>query len=532
MRDRTVYLTSIVALSLSGCAGIGHDSGVIQVNPSPSTTIASSQSPKNEIAKAIPTIETVAFRFDADGQYTPDEADLLGLGNTPLSPSDRDGNDPLGLYPVTVPQFQVSDADYVIAQNQDIVTDAIVAGQTYTLAEIEEMALNNNPAIAAANATLSKAAGLRNQVGARPNPTLGYFGQQLADRNTDQHGVYLEQEFVRGNKLELNRAVLSHTSSAQRWEIETQRNRVLTDVRVRFYEAIAAQQQLDATRNFETVARRGVDVALDRQKAEEGTLIEVLQSKTLLSEITLAAERSEAAYIGAWKDLAAIAGMAESTPARLVAELDTPDSSPDWSVAYSDIVSQSPELSTANALVCEKAALLKRQQVQMVPNITGQLGAGYDNGTDSGMINVQVSAPIPVWNKNSGNISAAYADYTRAIENVNRIEQSIKSRLARVAQDFDMSIAAVKKYEDEIIPQASESLDLSEQAYQAGELDFLQVLIVRRSYYESMIRFIEAKGQLAQASAKVDGLVLTGGLDDPQDFTDGDGIRGASFGGQ
>ncbi|MDA8746514.1 hypothetical protein N9N28_17965, partial [Rubripirellula amarantea] len=48
----------------------------------------------------------------------------------------------------------------------------------------------------------------------------------------------------------------------------------------------------------------------------------------------------------------------------------------------------------------------------------------------------------------------------------------------------------------------------------------LQVLIVRRSYYESTVRFIEAKGQLAQASAKVDGLLLTGGLDAPQDYTD------------
>jgi cobalt-zinc-cadmium efflux system outer membrane protein len=418
-------------------------------------------------------------------------------------------------------------APYLVSEDE-----WIRGGPIYTLADIEQLALGNNPALAEANATISKAAGLRDQVGLRPNPTLGLFAQQLADEDTDQMGVFVQQEFVRGDKLRLNRAVYSHTTAAQRLETHAQRYRVLTDVRIRFFEAIAAQQQLDATRRFEAVARRGVDVALDRRKAEEGTLIDVLQSKTLLSETTLAAERSEAAYRGAWNDLAAIAGLPDSGPARLVGDLELPDSTPDWNATYQEIIAQSPELSVARTLVCEKAALLKRHRVQMVPNLTGQFGAGYDNGTDSGMINLGLSAPIPVWNKNSGNLSAAYADYTRALEDVKRIEQGIKSRLARAAQDFEGAIASVKKYEQEIIPQATKSLELSEEAYRAGELDFLQVLIVRRSFYESMIRFIQAKGELAQVSANVDGLLLTGGLNAPADYTDGDGIRGASFDGQ
>lgn len=408
----------------------------------------------------------------------------------------------------------------------------IAAVASYTLAELEQIALSNNPALAAADATASKAAGLWQQVGERPNPTMGYFGQQLANENTDQQGLFVEQEFVRGDKLKLNQNVLSHTTHAQRWEVETQRQRVLTDVRVRFFEAVAIQQQLDATRQFEQIARRGVEVALERKNAEEGTMIEVLQSETLLSETTLAIEQAEAAYRGAWSDLAAIAGLPPSLPARLDAELVIPQQAPDWEVTYSEIVAQSPEMSVANALVCEKSALLKRQQVQMVPNLTGQFGAGYDNATESGMINLELSAPIPVWNQNRGNISAAYADYARAVQNVERIEQAIKSRLARAAQDFDAAFAAVKKYEEEIIPQASQSLELSEGAYRAGELDFLQVLVVRRSFYESMIRLIEAKGSLTQANARVEGLLLTGGLVAPQDYTDGDGIRGASFGGQ
>jgi outer membrane protein, heavy metal efflux system len=104
--------------------------------------------------------------------------------------------------------------------------------------------------------------------------------------------------------------------------------------------------------------------------------------------------------------------------------------------------------------------------------------------------------------------------------------------MAQTSQAHDTAYAAVRKYEDEILPQVRKSLELSESAYAAGELDFLQVLVVRRSYYEATVRLIAVRRDLAQATAKVDGLLLTGGLDQPADYTDGDGIRGAAIGGQ
>ncbi|TWU58668.1 Cobalt-zinc-cadmium resistance protein CzcC precursor [Rubripirellula tenax] len=522
---------AIALVAMTGCAQLGGtDSHVIRtLHSEPTETLA-------EAAFATESISLVHFEVDSRPQPD-DSASAFATSSSDIAVD----TDPMALEPVVIPLIPsiedanngVTDGGEISAGRDDLTSTSPppVNEMTYTLADIERLALEGNPTLVAAGAVATKASGLRYQVGVRPNPTLGYFGQQIADRNTDQHGLFIEQEFVRGDKLAINREVLGHTSSAQRGEMETQRYRVLTDVRVRFFEAVAAQQQLDATLDFAQLARRGVEVAEDRKRAEEGTLIEVLQSKTLLSEVTLAAEQSAAAYRGAWQDLAAIAGLSASTPARLVMDLNPSGETPNWDAAYDQIVSNSPELTVANALVCEKQSLLKRQQVQMIPNFTAQVGAGYDDGTDHGMINIQLSAPIPVWNQNQGNISAAYADYTRALENVRRVEQSIKSRLARTAQEFEASMASVNKYQQEIIPQAKKSLDLSEEAYRAGELDFLQVLIVRRSFYESTIRFIDAKGKLAQASAKIDGMLLTGGLDAPQDYTDGDGIRGQAFDG-
>ena len=426
----------------------------------------------------------------------------------------------------------VEAASFQVAPQPTLSSEVGNEGVLYTLADFEQIALANNPSLAALNSLTQKASGLRQQVGTRPNPTLGYFGQQLADRGTDQQGFFVDQEFVRGDKLALNRAVLNHTLAAQRWESETQKYRILTDVRVLYFETGAAQQQLDAIQKFEEVSKRGVEVALERKKADEGSLVEVLQSKTLNSEVALAGERATAAYRGAWRNLTAIAGLPDTRPTQLSPDFGDIQSSPDWDATYQQILLQSPERAVAQALVCEKVSILRREQVQRTPNLETQLGAGYDNGTNAGMINVQVGAPIPVFNKNTGNIAAAQADYIRAVENVKRIEQSIQARLARAAQEFESYLASVQKYESEILPQVKESLQLSEEAYKAGELDFLQVLIVRKSYFESNLQFIQSRAQLAQANAKIEGLLLTGGLDAPQDYTNGDSLRGQSFGGQ
>ena len=90
--------------------------------------------------------------------------------------------------------------------------ESLLGKHRFTLADIEQLALENNPTVLAAEAATGISSGLQRQVGMFPNPVMGYFGQQLADRGTDQQGLFFEQEFVRGHKLALNRQVLAQTN--------------------------------------------------------------------------------------------------------------------------------------------------------------------------------------------------------------------------------------------------------------------------------------------------------------------------------
>ena len=88
----------------------------------------------------------------------------------------------------------------------------------WSLAAIESIALQQNPALLQASASANKAMGYRNQVGRKPNPIVGYQGAQIADKGTDQHSAFFEQEIVRGDKLRRNERVLNQEiQSRARW---------------------------------------------------------------------------------------------------------------------------------------------------------------------------------------------------------------------------------------------------------------------------------------------------------------------------
>ena len=145
------------------------------------------------------------------------------------------------------------------------------------------------------------------------------------------------------------------------------------------------------------------------------------------------------------------------------------------------------------------------------------------------MINFQVGAPIPVFNKNQGNISAARAEYVRASRELERIQNSIKARLAQVSRDYDSSMVAVEQYSKDILPNSEDGLKLAELAYKAGETSFVQVLVARRTYFDTNLQYIVSQQQLAQARARVDGFVLTGALDAVVDNSGDDSLRGLTF---
>ena len=421
-----------------------------------------------------------------------------------------------------------------LEEQTDTATEAesVSPANGWSLSNFESLALANNPAIQQANASAQKAMGFRNQVGRRPNPIVGYNGAQLADRSTDQHVAFVEQDYVTADKLSKNRNVLEQEVQSQLWEVQTQRQRVLTDIRRCFYKALAAQRRLELAQEFQTIAEKGVKTAQARFEAKEGSKTDILQSEIQLKQVEIQLRQSEATLRATWKLLVTLSGVPEESPQRLVGVLPEQPAARDWQSVSSNILANSPELRSAQSRLSRALANIDRQEAQSTPNLTFMVAAGHDKGTGSKLINTQVGLPLPINNANQGNISAAHSEYCRATQDVRRTELAIQSRLAQAQNDYESAAAAVEQYRNEILPRAEETLALFEKARAAGEFDFLQVLIARRTYFDANLAYLTAQSELAQAESYIDGLVLTGGLEPTRDTELDSGLRDQALSGR
>src|SRR5882757_8878661 len=100
------------------------------------------------------------------------------------------------------------------------------------LAELERMALAGNPTLAQAQANSRVAAGQARQAGLYPNPTVGYYGDEIRGGYSGggKQGGFVSQTIVTGGKLGAARRVAESRGRQIETTGEMQRLRILNNV--------------------------------------------------------------------------------------------------------------------------------------------------------------------------------------------------------------------------------------------------------------------------------------------------------------
>ncbi len=407
----------------------------------------------------------------------------------------------------------------------------------YSLVELETMASEFNPTLAQANAVIGKACGIQTQVGKRPNPIVGYFGDEIGDGGTaGRQGAFISQTFVTGDKLRLNELVAEKDVQETTWQYEAQKMRVENDVRTRHYQVLGAQRRIELANELLKIAEDGLEVTRQLFEAKQASKADILQAKIQLNQVQIIHQNAVLAHQASWKQLVNVVGVPHLEPGRLTGDLKEQMATvSDWDTSFQTLISNSPELQASYYRVQRAQSQIERQQVQAKPNLQTQVGVGHDYQTGNEIVNAQLGVFLPIFNRNEGNITVASSDYHRALNDVERIELQLRDQLAVAYRNFQQSSQQVKRFEEDIIPSAKENLELTNEGYRQGEFEFLRVLTARRTFFESTQSYVTSLVALRQAEIQISGLLLTGGLNEVGDISQGAGgttQRGQALNGQ
>jgi cobalt-zinc-cadmium efflux system outer membrane protein len=341
--------------------------------------------------------------------------------------------------------------------------------KTITLEELQQMALQSNPTFAQAAANMQAAEGRKKQAGLYPNPTVGYQGEQIrgGSFHGGEEGFFVQQDIVLGGKLALNRKIFDQELKQAETEAEEQKLRVLTNVRMFYIQALAAQQTLELRQNLSKLTNDAVETSHQLANVGQADAPDVLESEVEAQQAQLAFALAEQNQQRVWKALGAVVGNPSLPLMKLEGKLeDTPRVNADELVEK--IVNESPAVKIAELGVKRAEAALAREKREPIPNL--QLRGGMEQngerlseprGTAVGLQGfANVGVTIPIFNRNQGNIAAAKAEAERAKREVERVKLLLRERAASVVQTYTFSQTAADRYKDQIIPRAQKAYEM------------------------------------------------------------------------
>jgi len=385
------------------------------------------------------------------------------------------------------------------------------------LEELVNIAMEANPTLVQATAAIQAAEGRYVQASFYLNPAIAYQGADIGlDGTSGQQGMGVSQEFITANKRYWSMAVAESEIQQAQFAWESQRRRVVNGVRSAYYDVLLAQRTINVNNELVRIGRRGVELAERRLEARQISKAQLLQIQIEAQMAELSLNRANNRHDAAWRRLTAVLGRPEMEPQALAGEVDKNLPQFDWRETLDHLLTQSPELAQAYAAVEKARNGVALQCAARIPNFQVATGVKYDESARFTLADVEVSVPLPLFNRNQGNIMAAQSELAAAQNEVRRVELDLRNRLAEAFEQYANASRQVEAYSSSIVPNAKESWRLANIGYEAGHFGYLTLLTAQRTFFEVSLEYLASLQQFWARSVELEGMLLSGGLEGPE----------------
>lgn len=359
------------------------------------------------------------------------------------------------------------------------------------------------PRLAESRAEIARAQGLARQAAVIPNPTLAvdvenfsgsgpYRGTSLSE-TTAQIQQPLELGGKRSARIAAGRA---EVTAAQARARNVQVGYAF-DLAVAYAEAEASDRRLGLAEETLALAQEDARIASALVDAGREAELRRLQAQTAVQAARAGVDEARATRAVAFANLTTLTG--SPAPLTSVRESLLDSRSP-------LVPGFSPASATAAAFVAaqaEREAAARRLQVERrraVPDVTVSVGFRRFSEDDATAIVAGVSAPLPLFDRNRGNVAAARAEISMAEARLNaarlEAEAAVGTSATRVAA-AETRLAAAQEGERT----AQEAYRLARIGYEAGKLPLVELVNARRALADARAQSIAAAVERIGAQA-------------------------------
>jgi outer membrane protein, heavy metal efflux system len=349
----------------------------------------------------------------------------------------------------------------------------------------------------------------------RPNPVFTYDAMipdgVIYDNNVNpfEHVFRVDVVLERGGKRDRRIEVAEDAKSVADLQLLNTIRTIVLDVQGAFVDAVLAKQNL-------ALARQSLDafdslVQVNTERVRAGDLAQVELSRSRLAalqfrnDVRLQASKLNVS-LGRLKTL-----IGRTTDASLDV---TGDQRRD-----ADAVSLAAVRERARALRPDLQAL-RRDQARSAAELRLQIAEGKVDYTVSGELHRQraphdvlgnqyglyVSAPIPIFNRNQGEIERARQEERQAAAKIAALEADVDNEVRSAYEAYDAARDIVATIETQMLAQATEVRATTEYSYRRGEASFIEFLDAARAFNDTMQSYNGARADFARSLYALDAI--------------------------
>ena len=207
-------------------------------------------------------------------------------------------------------------------------------GQQLTYLDLLEIARENSPLLRQARADILSARGHAIDVGAYPNPQIGFEMDTIGKYEPNQYvGGLFNQTVVTAGKLGLQRSGALQDVRNAELQYRAVDIDVATAVLGQYYAVLVSQEAVKVTNALVQFTDETYRVLVEQTKGGEAAAYEPLQLRVLATQARAAAIQAHNRYISSWQQLTAVMAVPQMPPTQLAGRVDAAPPDVCWDLA-------------------------------------------------------------------------------------------------------------------------------------------------------------------------------------------------------